>query len=642
MIKSIHIKNVFKHKNTYVEFKEGVNYLTGANESGKTVILEMIAYGLFGTPVLRSEASDYKNTEVTLTFSINNITYIIERSKKTNLYKETLVGKSTKKEVIATSITAVNKQVVELLGYDSTVFYKTNFSTQLDGHSHATAKKSERIALINKINGIEDATKFEKYLEQQRKSIKAEMKGLSATINMNNIEWVANPAIEYLTQADLNSYKDNIDFKLDKVNSLQQQLSALDMIPTINEEDQKLFNTLSTTSYKLTEQGLEFIGIQSYYNYLTPLYEEYMTIQEVKDKYKDYIKANSVFDNNGRLVTPELLLDLLDKQEKNNNYTRKQALLNQGNVCCPSCSTSFPLSIDELNLIKDGDVFYTIPSSNIISSYKRFIEYHYDNVLKYKKELENINESYFNVDEYRIVKSKYQVYVQLNNKLEQHNTLKTSYEIKYNTSLNTNTKLTLLNNIQALLSEIDKYKTKYEVLDQYLREKELYTSSINLKEQIQNKIQICENQVTAYTLILEKSKELRLSIQNSCIPSLNKKSSNVINKMTGAQHYSLDISDTFELLLDGNLLAKYSGSTQVISSVAFRIALMDLFYKRTFPVFIGDEVDSFTDEDRASFVRNAFNVIAKEGFQLILISHFKEEDLDGNIIKIENCKNSNK
>ena len=54
------IKNTFAHTNTVINFKDGINYIIGKNESGKSVVLGMIAYALFGTAALRGPVTDYK------------------------------------------------------------------------------------------------------------------------------------------------------------------------------------------------------------------------------------------------------------------------------------------------------------------------------------------------------------------------------------------------------------------------------------------------------------------------------------------------------------------------------------------------------------------------------------------------------
>jgi DNA repair exonuclease SbcCD ATPase subunit len=49
-----------------IEFAPGLTAITGRNEAGKTIVLEMIGYCLFGKAALRGLASDYRNLTATL------------------------------------------------------------------------------------------------------------------------------------------------------------------------------------------------------------------------------------------------------------------------------------------------------------------------------------------------------------------------------------------------------------------------------------------------------------------------------------------------------------------------------------------------------------------------------------------------
>ena len=52
-------KIVFDHN-----FSKGMTTITGPNESGKSIRLEMIRYALFGTKALLSNAASYKSIDV--------------------------------------------------------------------------------------------------------------------------------------------------------------------------------------------------------------------------------------------------------------------------------------------------------------------------------------------------------------------------------------------------------------------------------------------------------------------------------------------------------------------------------------------------------------------------------------------------
>ena len=162
-ILQIQVQNTFKHKNTIVKFKDGVNLLRDKNEGGKSLLLSMICYALYGTTALRGDSSDFKDLKVNMIFKIDKTTYIVDRAKKDQLFKlEFDENNDLQPKAVASGKAVVNEYIVKLLGYKLDTFYKINFSQQLEGDAYATSKKSERLDLINKINGIDEAAALEK------------------------------------------------------------------------------------------------------------------------------------------------------------------------------------------------------------------------------------------------------------------------------------------------------------------------------------------------------------------------------------------------------------------------------------------------------------------------------------------------
>jgi predicted ATPase len=48
------------------EFKPGFGLITGANEQGKSLIIEVVRWCLFGSSALRGKAEDYRTLKATL------------------------------------------------------------------------------------------------------------------------------------------------------------------------------------------------------------------------------------------------------------------------------------------------------------------------------------------------------------------------------------------------------------------------------------------------------------------------------------------------------------------------------------------------------------------------------------------------
>src|SRR3972149_2456713 len=84
---SLDVENFRQHKATRLEFLPGVTGIIGKNGSGKTTVLEAIAWALYGAAAVRGAnetlrgraAEGNSPVEVTLTFGLGPHTYIVSR-----------------------------------------------------------------------------------------------------------------------------------------------------------------------------------------------------------------------------------------------------------------------------------------------------------------------------------------------------------------------------------------------------------------------------------------------------------------------------------------------------------------------------------------------------------------------------------
>src|SRR5258708_8956323 len=92
--------------------------ISGANESGKTMILEMVRYCLWGTKALRGTAADYKKLTAKLVLDVKGVTYTVNRYAGASIYRG--------EEMIAAGTKPVNAKIIDIFGYDMTVFDVAN------------------------------------------------------------------------------------------------------------------------------------------------------------------------------------------------------------------------------------------------------------------------------------------------------------------------------------------------------------------------------------------------------------------------------------------------------------------------------------------------------------------------------------
>lgn len=641
-IVSITIKNSYAHKNTTIKFQDGINYVLGKNESGKSEALEMISYALFGTSALRTAASEYKALEVTMTFRVGDKTYIVDRSKKTTLIEVVIVDEEVTTKDIATSKTAVNQAIIDLLGYNLDVYNKLNFSKQLEGSAFANATKSGRLELINKINGVDEANMLESFLEKKRKSLRSEIKGLSLNDNLKNLSFKPNKEYDSLGPDALQILSDESVQVFKDITSSERMLTAYSMIPKLDHDLATKVQPLLVKTYISPVDGLSY-NPQDYYEILKALVKERDQLDLEIQKGDAYHKKHAVYSKKGGLIQDYEVSDEEAIIANNKLYDQKEALLAKGDIECPHCLAQFPLMAKALEAFADLGKIYSpddYTEAEVIKA-RQYINLYEKPILEFRNKRPSLvaRETLLTeLTEDSIMKQVWEeteIIRKYRTQKESYDTAVLQFRSQFGDMLEDVAELkNTLENDRKLLNEIS---TKRIAIESYHKEKAVYDSARDAQEKLEAYVEERSQKIEAYGDLIDESKRIKLEIQNNCIPTLNKKASQVINKMTGGEHFSLTLSDTFELLLDGKVISAYSGSAQVTANVAFRIALIEMFYKKTFPLFIGDEIDSFADATRASHIHESLNVLAEEGYQVILISHHALS-FEGNVIDLNTIK----
>jgi len=630
------VQNSFAHKNTSIEFKDGLNVIVGKNGKGKSELLDMIAYALFGTSALRSSFKDYdKNLYVELMFSINNKRYVVQRDNKDALYELDVNDFATQ---LAVSKTAVSKKIVELLGYGLDVYNKINYSKQLESTSHSISTKSARMDLINKVNGIDEAVAVEKFYDEVRKDITSELKGLS--LSSNPVTFQEDSKLE---STDKNKVVEQVKETRVVIHRYESILDAYKSFSSFkgslndSSEIEAYFNT-KLDKY-LDNAYLPEEYIKHLNNYATVVRSKFNEINQITLE----IQRDSVYSKEtGELITLDEVEEIERILKNNHDFKAKSDLLSKGNLTCPHCREQFPLMYDALSAYNSVtellDCKYTANEARLA---RMFINEARDKVLSKIETLNTLKESVSTYPDIKELNSYItdvtKQFHDMTNKmkeLEIYLKFKQDFIDKYGEYTTSD--------IEDLKVRLDNKRKELEDLEQLYRDVTNYdaTKAAYIKYQeaqdllsteIQNRIKLKES----YEELIKISKDIKLDIQNTCIPILNRKASIVVTKLTDGVFHSLCLSETFELHLNDKPISVYAGSVQVIANIAFRIAIIEMFYKNRFPVFIGDEIDSFADNSRAETMHNILDELANEGYQVLLISHHPIS-VKANIIDLNN------
>jgi exonuclease SbcC len=180
-LNSLHLVNFRQHADTRIAFETGLTGIIGVNGSGKTTILEGIAWALYGNSAARgtresirfSRAAARAAVRVELDFDLGGHRYRVVRGlTNAELY---LDGASSP---IANSITGVGELLERRLGMTRGEFFNTYFTGQKELNVMAAMGPSERARFLSRVLGYEKLRVAQDLVRERRKLLVAEAAGL--------------------------------------------------------------------------------------------------------------------------------------------------------------------------------------------------------------------------------------------------------------------------------------------------------------------------------------------------------------------------------------------------------------------------------------------------------------------------------
>ena len=91
--------------------------------------------------------------------------------------------------------------------------------------------------------------------------------------------------------------------------------------------------------------------------------------------------------------------------------------------------------------------------------------------------------------------------------------------------------------------------------------------------------------------------------------------------MTGGQRQSISVDEEFDVTVDGQPLNTLSASGKAVANLSMRIGLGQVLTNNVLSLFVGDEIDSSLDKDRAENTASTLQALKSRISQILLVTH---------------------
>lgn len=615
-----------------IDFAPGLTAITGRNEAGKTVVLEMLRYCLFGKSALRGQASDYRNLRAKLVLRVNDRDWTIERTARS---EQLFVGG----DLVATGASALDKKIPELLGFDLTVFDIACSANQGDLDALTKMRPTARRQMVDQLIGMDR-------LEEVEKACKDEAK-----VHRQVADSLANRLAPPVEPEKPEGYRPTSEIQ-PEIQTLSEKAIEYRTLLAIREPaapekpvDPAIVGTIGeleahqTLRQEILEKKARLEGQLSAIPVATHSLEEV----EKAESYFTYLA-----EVQRRGPKPEMPLVEVEMWIEQWKLHAAWLQFSRSSVTCPACEHNFVPESPHEHVDQVDEPPYSLAwLEEQVRADQRWLEplpvVEYDGDLN-RNDVANARRAAEGAVQRRACEDELAslvVPVDRRGDLAALRDYQSSL-LRYETALaHYQSQKLVFDEAQARLAgfQSDPAQALAELqalahrCDAYERALARFGEDTAAYERALAEVRERSDAADQYTSGAEALKAARARVKRELVPSLSLAASTLLSAMTSGQRSKIIVDEDFEVMVDGQPLRTLSGSGQSVVNLALRLGIGQVLTSKVLPIFLGDEVDAAMDKVRAECTHATFQNLTKYLSQIILVTH-KDIESD-NIITLE-------
>ena len=616
-----------------IEFPDGTVAITGKNGTGKSLILEMVTYALWGMEATRGSADDYKRCEVALDFQVKAEDYRIERTAKGAVLSTKDVETGAWKPFVS-GTKAVNTKAVELFGYALPVFQVSNLIGQGQIEALGTMRPAERKKLVDNVIGLDAIDTVAEWTNVEALAAKREADAVTETLREPEVPvlpegYQPSDGLKLLIEQLI-----KVKTERDEINGWMAHPVPEPCRPTTTVEQtaevlKPLVDDFQAKSAELTTLKNQFA--------LIPEAERTLAEIETLQAQLNIHNAWAEYDAKvAKLPARPTVITTRDEIASLRAAWATYEAFKGHMVTCPSCEHEFAPAASQEPAIDHRTID---TQESLILAWERAPEPPAVSRLTVAPIWTQKN-----LDQYRIAAEKakdrkalekqikafklpadptadYHTRVKFEADLAGYDRLKLRYD---QWLLAKSDKMVRLAEIGDVDGHLKTYQEQYTAATIYERILRNYETALYAYQEAVEKVKLTQRRSDQYKLAVVALKTLKTRIKSFLVPSLSRVATNLIQQMTEGQHQELkavNISEDFDITVDGQSLETLNGSGKTVANLALRLGLGQILTNRVFSVLMADEVDAACDDERAAAIAGCLRNLTKTIKQVVIVSH---------------------